>query len=71
MALFWVAIAAENGHPAGQYDYAVMLKTGRGEADCGTDGKRDRDRIRADYWVRRAEEGGIERARERFKESRW
>ena len=70
MAFFWVAIAAENGHPAGQYDYAVMLKTGRGGVDCGTDGKRERDKIRAEYWARRAEEGGTERATERLKEWR-
>ncbi len=45
---FWLAIAAENGHPIAQYNLGAKLL---GEAD-------PRDRVRAEYWLSRAAKAG-------------
>ena len=69
-ALYWVSIAAENGHPIGQYAFGFMLSDharaevlGRGTAE-----ERVRDRERAVFWLKRSAENGNERALELLEE---
>jgi TPR repeat protein len=57
-ALFWLQIAAENGHPIGQYNFGGML---RKDPD-------PRNRQRARFWFERAAENGVSGASERLKE---
>jgi TPR repeat protein len=47
-ASFWLAVAAENGHPIAQYNLGAMLL---GHADA-------RERVRAEYWLARAAKAG-------------
>lgn len=47
-ARFWLTVAAENGHPAAQYNLGAMLL---GQADA-------RERLRAEYWLSRAARSG-------------
>lgn len=49
-ALYWMAIAAENGLPVGIYGFGFMLRTSTSE----------RDRIRARYWLEKARSIGVE-----------
>ncbi|HXH11320.1 MAG TPA: hypothetical protein VNP04_16355 [Alphaproteobacteria bacterium] len=56
--LFWTQIAAENGHPSGQYNYGFRL---RNDPD-------PRNRLRARFWLERAAENGVSLAVDLLKE---
>jgi hypothetical protein len=59
-ASFWLAVAAENGHPIAQYNLGAMLL---GHAD-------PRDRVRAEYWLALAAKAGDTSAAELLKRVR-
>jgi hypothetical protein len=56
--MYWTAIAAENGSPSGQYSLGVNLIR---SAD-------QKEKLRGIFWLRKAEAGGEELAREVLKE---
>jgi len=61
---YWISIAAENGHPVSQYNYAFFLSSDRLAKVLGRDSaeERERDRQRAVYWYRMAARNGVEEA---------
>jgi len=54
---FWIIIAAENGHPTGEYNLAFRLK----------DDPDPRNRKRARFWLERAAQKGDKDAKEQLK----
>jgi TPR repeat protein len=63
---YWASIAAENGHPVGQYTLGFILADDSHASLIGRDDpkQRKRDRERARYWLRRAADNGNQRATE-------
>ena len=57
-ATFWTMIAAENGHRMGEYNYGFRLNE---ESD-------PRERMRAEFWLKRAAAKGVKEAKDLLKE---
>lgn len=57
-SLYWVRIAAQNGHPQGEYNYGLKLK----------DDPDPKNRLRAGFWLQRAAKQGVKEAEALLKE---
>ena len=60
-AMYWMQIAAEDGSPIGQYNYAHMLADDQRAGAMGeTDPKaRELAKLRASYWFKQAAKQGV------------
>jgi TPR repeat protein len=60
-AMYWMQIAAEDGSPIGQYNYAHMLADDERAGAMGETDSRSRERakLRANYWFKQAAKRGV------------